>query len=301
MRVAFDLNSADGQASPLINSLQVTYNKQTAPPVVTLAASAASTVHATAVPLSGTVTRAGAPQAGQTVNITATPAGAAATVVATATTDAAGAYSVSVSPDRHTSYVASAMSIDSAAAAVQVAELVKLKVRRKGTKGYASGSVGPIHDRQDRAASTEKAGSRWVTKKKLKTGSTSGFKYTLTKLKPKGKYQFRAQTAADAEHLAGMSAIFYSEPIKMSLSIKRSGRTLSFSGKASPAHPRKAIVIKVKKGTTWSTFAKLKLTSRSTFTYKKKVVAGSYTFRVDIAGDKDHWPGKSSERVVTVP
>lgn len=300
LRVAFDLSSADGQASPLVNSLQVTYNKQTTPPVVTLAASAASTVHATPVTLSGAVTRAGAPQAGQTVNVTATPTGAAAAVVATAITDAAGAYSVSVAPDRHTGYVVSAMGVDSAAVAVQVAELVKLKVRRKGTKGYASGSVGPIHVGKI-VLLQQKKGSRWVTLKKLKTSSTSGFKYTVTKLAKKGKYQFRAQTAADTEHLAGMSAIFYSDPIKMSLAIKRSGRTLTFSGKASPSHPRKAIVIKVLKGTTWSTFAKLKLSSRSTFSYRKKVAAGTYKFRVDIAGDRDHWPGKSAERAVTVP
>lgn len=300
LRVAFDLNSADGQASPLINSLQVTYNKETAPPVVTLASSAASTIHATPVTLSGTVTRAGAPQAGQPVNVTATPVGGAAAIVGTAVTDGAGAYSLSVTPDRHTTYVASSMGVDSAAATVQVAELIKLKVRRKGTKGYASGSVGPVHAGKI-VLLQQKKGSRWVTLKKLKTSSTSGFKYTVTKLAKKGKYQFRAQTAADAEHLAGMSAIFYSDPIKMSLAIKRSGRTLVFSGKASPAHPRKAIVIKVLKGTTWSTFAKLKLSSRSTYSYKKKVAAGTYRFRVDIAGDRDHWPGKSAEKSVIVP
>lgn len=299
LRVAFDLASADGQASPLVNSLQVTFNKAVAPTVL-LTASSPSTVYGTPVTISGTLTRAGAPQTGQTVTINAAPVGGTAAPVATATTDASGAFSVPVAPDRHTVYTANAMGVASASVNVQVAELVTVKVRRKGTKGYVSGKVGPLHVGKI-VLLQQKVGSRWVTKKKLKTNSTSSFKFTVTKLKPKGKYQFRAQTAADAEHIAGMSAIYYSDAIKMSLSIKRSGRTLVFSGKASPSHPRKAIVIKVLKGTTWSTFAKLKLTSRSTFSYKKKVAAGEFKFRVDIAGDKDHWPGKSPERSVTVP
>lgn len=299
LRVAIDMASAGGQASPLVNSLQVTFN-QTVAPAVTLAASAPSTVFGTAVTLSGTVTQGGAPLAGRAVEITGTPVGGAAAVVATAVTDAAGAYAVAVTPDRHTTYAAAHGGSSSGAVAVQVAERVLLKVRRKGTKGYVSGTVGPAHVRKI-VVLQQRKGSRWVTIKKLKTSSKSAYAYTVTKLKPKGKYQFRASTAADAEHLAGKSAIAYVDAIKIGLTIKRSGRTLTFTGKASPSHPRKAIVIKVLKGTSWTTFAKLKLTSRSTFTHKKKVAAGVYKFRVDIGGDSDHWPGKSVVRTVTVP
>ncbi len=299
LRVAFDLTSADGQASPLVNSLQVGFNKVVTP-VLTLVASAPSTVYGTPVTLTGTLTRSGSPLAGQTVGIQAQPVGGAAVAAATAVTDGAGAFSVAVSPDRLTSYTASSSGANSGAVSVSVAERVLLTVKRKGTKGYARGTLGPAHTGKA-VLLQQRKGSRWVTIKKLKTNSKSAFAYTVTKLKPKGKYQFRASAAADAEHLAGMSAIAYVDAIKISLAIKRSGRTLVFSGKAGPPHPRKAIVIKVLKGTTWTTFAKLKLSARSTFSFKKKVAAGSYKFRVDIGGDRDHWPGKSPEKSVIVP
>lgn len=299
LRVALDLASADGQASPLVSSLQVTYNKAAAP-VLTLAAGAASTIYGTPVTLTGRLTQGGTPLAGRTVTIAGTPAGGATSSVATGVTDAAGNFVIPVTPDRQTGYVARFGSTASGGVSVAVAERVRLKVRRKGTKGYAKGDVGPLHAGQA-VQLQQKKGSRWVTIKKLKASSKSTFAYTVRKLKPKGKYQFRAKTPGDATHLPGMSPVYYVDAIKLTLSIARSGRTLTFSGKASPAHPRKSLVIKVLKGTTWSTFAKLKLSSRSTFTLKKKVAAGSYSYRAEIGGDTDHWPGKSSVKVIVVP
>lgn len=300
LRFAFDLASSGGQATPRVNSLQVSYNKTVAP-TLTLAAGAASTIFGTPVTLSGTLTRAGAPLAGRTITIEQQPLGGAAGVAAAVTTDGAGAFSAAVSPDRMTTYTAStAEGGGRPAVSVAVAERVTLTVKRKRGKGYVRGTVGPAHTGKQ-VVLQQKKGSRWATIKKLKTNSKSAFSFVVKGLKPKGKYQFRATTAADAEHLAGLSPVAYVDAIKMSLAIKRSGRTLTFSGSARPSHPRKAIVIKVLKGTTWTTFAKLKLSARSTFALKKKVAAGNYTFRVDIGGDRDHWPGVSAERKVTVP
>jgi hypothetical protein len=160
--------------------------------------------------------------------------------------------------------------------------------------------VGPVHAAKP-VRLQQKKGSRWVTIKKLKTSSTSTFSTVVLKLSPKGKYQFRALTDADAEHLAGTSDIYYVDKIKLSMSVKRSGRTLIFSGAASPKHPGKVVVIKELKGTVWTTVAKVKLSRRSTYSYKKKFLAGPHSLRANIAGDRDHWPGQSAVKQVTIP
>ncbi len=302
LRFAFDLVSADGQATPLLNSLQVAYNGVITPTVVTLTGSAPSVIYGQPLTLTGTVAKGARGLAGQVVSIQAAPAGSTSFApVTTATTDASGAYTVAVIPDKALTYKASvAAGSNEPTVGVTVAHLVKLKVTRKGTKGYVSGSVGPPHAAKP-VQLQQKKGSRWVTIKKLKTSSKSKFSTVVKKLSRRGKYQFRALTAADTLHLAGKSDIYYVDKIKLSLSIKRSGRTLSFSGAASPSHPGKVVAIKVLKGTTWSTLAKVKLSRRSTYSLKKKFAAGTYDFRADIAGDRDHWPGRSAVRRVMVP
>jgi hypothetical protein len=302
LRFSFALSSVDGQASPRINSLQVTYNTASAPPVATLTASPASVIYGQTVTLNGKLSRAGTALSGQTVSIQAQMSGAAGyTPLTTAVTDATGGFSAVVTPTATTTYKATFAGMTAEPlAAVTVAHLVKLTVKRRGTKGYVKGTVGPAHTALP-VSVQQKKGSRWVTVKKLKTTSKSAFATTVTKLKKTGKYQFRALTPADSQHLVGTSAIAYVDAFKVSLTIKRSGRTLNFSGKVSPSQPGKVVVIKQLKAGKWVSIAKLKLSRTSTFTLKKKFVAGTYDLRADKAGSRTLWPGQSVVRRVVVP
>ncbi|MGK2878594.1 MAG: hypothetical protein ACSLFF_08475 [Solirubrobacterales bacterium] len=303
LRFSFAMTSADGQATPRVNSLQVAFNTEPAPPpVATLAASAASVVFGQSVTLTGRLTKGASPMAGQTVTVQGQPVGSAAfAAVTSAVTDASGNFTAIVKPDRLTTYKASFAGLAAEpTAAVSVAHLVKLKVKRKGTKGYVKGSVGPAHTGLA-VQVQQKKGSRWVTVKKLKTTSKSAFATTVTKLKKTGKYQFRALTPADAQHLAGTSAIAYVDAFKVSLTVKRSGRTLTFTGKVSPAQAGKTVVIKQLKAGKWASIAKVKLSRTSTFTLKKKFAVGTYDLRADKAGTTKLWPGTSPARRVIVP
>jgi hypothetical protein len=77
-------------------------------------------------------------------------------------------------------------------------------------------------------------------------------------------------------------------------------RTVTLSGRVTPSHPGQALIIKVKKGSSFVRFAKLKLSRRSTFVLKRKLAPGTYSFRADRPADRDHFPGKSPVRTVTV-
>jgi predicted GH43/DUF377 family glycosyl hydrolase len=295
LRLSFALTSADGQATPRINSLQVAFNSAPAPPVLTLAASAPSVVYGQPVTLSGRLSKAGAAMAGQAVSISGGP------TPTTAVTDASGNFTAVVKPAQLTTFKATFAGVAAEpTAVVSVAHLVKLTVKRRGTKGYVKGSVGPAHTGLP-VQVQQKKGSRWVTVKKLKTSSKSAFATTITKLKKTGKYQFRALTPADAQHLAGTSAIAYVDAFKVSLTLKRSGRTVTFTGKVSPAAAGQTVLIKQLKAGKWATIAKVKLSSTSTFTLKKKFAAGTYDLRADKAGNTKLWPGQSLVRRVTVP
>jgi predicted GH43/DUF377 family glycosyl hydrolase len=301
LRFGFALSSDDGSATPRINSLHVAFNTAPAPPVVTLAATPTTVVHGQPVTLSGRLTRGATPQAGQTVTIQAQSAGAAAfTTVASAVTDASGAYSATVKPDATTTYKSVYSGAAAPTATVTVAHFVKLSVRRRGTKGYVKGSVGPAHTGLA-VNLQQRKGTRWVTVKKLKTSSKSAFSTTVTKLKKTGKYQFRAVTPADTAHLAGTSAVAYVDAYKVSLTIKRSGRTLTFSGSVGPSAAKQSVTIKQLKSGKWVSIAKAMLSSKSAFTFKKKFAAGAYDFRVDKAGTSRLWPGQSPIRSIVVP
>jgi predicted GH43/DUF377 family glycosyl hydrolase len=302
LRFQFSLTSSDGQATPRVNSLQVAFNSSQPPPVVSLAASAPSTTFGTAVTLSGRLSRNGIPQAGQAVSILAQPVGSAAfALLGSAVTDAAGNFTLAVSPDRTTTFKATAGGVTTEpSVTVSVAHRVKLMVKRRGTKGYVKGSIGPAH-RGLLVRLQQKNGKKWSTIKKLKTSSKSTFSAVVKKLKKTGKYQFRVLTPADTEHLAGTSAIAYVDPYKVSLSVGRSGRTLSFKGKVSPGAARKSVMIKQLKAGVWIKLAKVRLSSRSTYSLKKKFAAGAYDFRVVKGGTTKLWPGTSVIRHVDVP
>src|SRR5439155_10186191 len=85
----FDLQSADGQATPRVQSFKVTYDS-TAAPGLTLTALPRTIVFGKSVTLSGTASQGGAPLAGQAVALGAQPIGATVfAVLPPATTDAA--------------------------------------------------------------------------------------------------------------------------------------------------------------------------------------------------------------------
>jgi predicted GH43/DUF377 family glycosyl hydrolase len=303
LRLAFELSS-DGEATPLVNSFKLVYNSGAPPPppvpVLTLATPTPVVVYGQAATLTGTLTQAGAPMPGQTVAVLGQALGASAFgALATASTDAAGTYTSTVRPATKTTYK---VSYPGAAAEptveVAVKHLVKLRVRRRGTRGTFTGSVGPRH--ADRVVVIEKrASGRWVKFKTVKTGGKSTFR-TVKRLKRRAKYQFRARTAADADHLAGVSKVALVDAQKVSLSATVKGRTVTLSGRVTPSHPRQVLIIKVQKGGSFVRFAKLTLSRRSTFVLKRRLARGTYAFRADRPGDRDHFPGKSSVRTVSV-
>jgi hypothetical protein len=86
----------------------------------------------------------------------------------------------------------------------------------------------------------------------------------------------------------------------VSLAASTKGRTVTLSGRVRPSHAGQPVIIKVKKGTSFVRFARLKLSRRSTFVLKRKLARGTYSFRADRPSDRDHFPAKSPVRTVTV-
>jgi hypothetical protein len=60
------------------------------------------------------------------------------------------------------------------------------------------------------------------------------------------------------------------------------------------------VLLKQMVGTKFTTIAKLKLSARSTFAFKKKFKPGTYKFRADMPADKLHFAGSSPVRTVVV-
>ena len=307
LRVAFELTS-DGQATPLVSSFKLVYNSGAPPPppppppapVLTLTTSTPVIVFGQAATLSGTLSQTGAPMAGQSVALLGQEVSASAfSPLASATTDGAGAYMSVVRPAKLTTYKASyAGAAGEPTTSVAVKHRVTLRVRRRGTRGTFTGSVGPRHPGRVIVIQKRSSG-RWVKFATLKTNSKSSYS-TVKRLKRRAKYQFRARTAADADHLAGVSKVALVDAQKVSLSASVKGRTVTLSGRVAPSHPGQAVVIKVQKGGSFVRFAKLKLSRRSTFVLKRRLARGTYAFRADRPGDRDHFPGKSPVRTVSV-
>jgi hypothetical protein len=268
--------------------------------VLTLTTATPVIVFGQAATLTGTLSQGGAPMPGQSVALLGQEIGASVfSPLASATTDGAGAYTSVVRPKKQTTYKASYAGVAAEpTVAVAVKHLVKLRVRRRGTRGTFTGSVGPRHPGRV-VVIQKRASGRWVKFATLKTNSKSVFS-TVKRLKRRAKYQFRARTAADADHLAGVSKVALVDAQKVSLSATVKGRTVTLSGRVTPSHPGQALIIKVKKGSSFVRFAKLTLSRRSTFLLKRKLARGTYSFRADRPGDRDHFPGKSPVRMVTV-
>jgi hypothetical protein len=307
LRLVFELSS-NGQATPLVNSFKLVYNSGAPPPppppppapVLTVTTSTPVVVFGQSATLTGTLTQAGAPLAGQSVALLGQAVGASVFgPLASATTDGAGAYTSVVRPTKQTTYKASYAGVAvEPTVAVAVKHKVTLRVRRRGTRGTFTGSVGPRHPGRV-VVIQKRAAGRWVKFATLKTNSRSLYS-TVKRLKRRAKYQFRARTAADTEHLAGVSKVALVDAQKVSLSATVKGRTVTLTGRVTPSHPGQALIIKVQKGGSFVRFAKLRLSSRSTFVLKRRLARGTYAFRADRPGDRDHFPGKSPVRTVTV-
>jgi len=296
LKLAFDLQS-NGQASPRVNSFKVLYTTQAASLVLTLAASSPSVVYGKAVTLTGSLVQGLATLVGLPVGLWAQPLGATSfTQVATLTTGTGGTFSVAQKPTKKTVYKATYSGTAAPSVTVSVAHLLMLSVVRKGSKGTIRGRLAPSHPGRLVVVQMS-TGSSWKTIAKLKTSKRSAFT-AVRKLKPKAKYKFRARTAADKDHLAGLSAVFYLNRMKVSLAVKLAGRKATFSGVVKPGHKGRYVIVQRLAGTTWVAIGKAKLSASSTYRLTKTLAPGTYDLRAVTLSDRDHWGGESRTRHV---
>ena len=207
LRVELDLASADGQATPRVNSFKVLYTTQPAAIALTLGAAPVKIVFGQRVTLSGTLSQGATAMAGQTVGLSSQGAGDASfAALPPATTDAAGAFTATVAPSKNTTYKATfAGASAEPTVSVSVAYRITLKVGRKGGKRSFVGKVAP--SKRGRVVVIQvKTRHGWKRFAKVKLSRKSTFKL-LRALAGHKKYRFRATTAADSKHLAGMSRV----------------------------------------------------------------------------------------------
>jgi predicted GH43/DUF377 family glycosyl hydrolase len=207
LRIELDLASADGQATPRVNSLKVLYTTQPAAIALTLGASPVKIVFGKSVTLSGTLMQGAGALAGQSVTLSAQAAGDPSfTALPPATTDSAGAFTAVVKPSRNTTYKAGYSGASSEpTASVSVAYQVTLRVARKGGSRVFRGKVAP--SKRGRIVVIQvKSRSGWKRFAKVKLSKKSTFTL-LRKLAGHKRYRFRATTAADSKHLAGVSRV----------------------------------------------------------------------------------------------
>jgi hypothetical protein len=213
LQVRFDLQSADGQATPLVNWFKVVYDSASAPPPpppplpppnLTLTAGPKTIVYGKSLTLSGLLTQGSAPLPAQTVLLFSESVGATTfKALALATTATTGSFSRTVKPTQRTTYKAGFAGAPDALVTVFVKHLVTLSVVKKAGKAYFRGKIGPRHPKRLVVIQVRK-GSKWVTFAKVRTTKRSTFLVVKT-LKAGAHYKFRARTGSDRQHLAGMS------------------------------------------------------------------------------------------------
>jgi hypothetical protein len=200
-----------------------------------------------------------------------------------------------VTPQANTVYAASFPGASSTpSVTVGVHQRVTLKAARNGATATFKGAIAPAHPGRDVVIQLRK-GTSFVAFAKARTTSTSGFS-VKKKLKVCGKFQFRAVTAGDADHLDGTSLVALVEKHRVSLTVKVSGRKVTFLGKVSPLHRSGTVVIKELKGTKLVTVGKAKLTRKSVFKLVKKLAKGTHKLRADMGADRCHFGGSSPLR-----
>jgi predicted GH43/DUF377 family glycosyl hydrolase len=285
--------SYSGSLSPQVT---VTVNP---PKLLTLTATPAEVIFGQTSTLGGNLSQGGAPLAATAVDLLQQPAGATAfTSFGSATSDAAGNWSSVVTPQSNTTYEANSAGIATPpTASVSVHQKVTLKATRRLKTGTFKGSIAPAHPGRDVVIQLKK-GTSFVTFAKAKTTATSSFSVKKA-LKPCGKFQFRAVTAADADHLDGTSLVALVEKHRVSMRVKVKGRKATITGKVSPAHRSGTVLIKEIRGKRAVKLGKAKITKKSTFKLVLKLKKGKHTLRADVASDKCHFGGTSALRKVT--
>ena len=190
-----------------MNSFKVLYTTQPAVIGLTLGAAPVKIVFGQRVTLSGTLSQGATAMAGQTVALSSQGAGDASfATLPPATTDAAGAFTATVAPSKNTTYKATfAGASAEPTVSVSVAYRVTLKVGRKGGKRSFVGKVAP--SKRGRVVVIQvKTRHGWKRFAKVKLSRKSTFKL-LRALAGHKKYRFRATTAADSKHIAGVSRV----------------------------------------------------------------------------------------------
>jgi hypothetical protein len=217
----------------------------------------------------------------------------------TATTNATGDYSATNTPQANTVYSATVPNgATTPTANVGVHQLLTLKATRKLATGTFKGAIAPSHPNRQVVIQLKK-GTSFVTFAKATTTSTST--YSVKKqLKPCGKFQFRAVTAADADHMDGTSVIALVEKHRVALKVSVKGRKVTFVGRVSPLHKTGSVLIQLKKGTRFVKLAKAKLTRKSAFRLVKAMKKGRYVFRASMPADRCHFAGVSAQRKARV-
>jgi hypothetical protein len=174
---------------------------------LSLAASPLKIVFGKSVTLSGTLTQGAGALAGQSVALSAQAAGDPSFMaLPPATTDSAEAFTTVVRPSRNTTYKAGFAGASSEpTVSVSVAYQVTLRVARKGSSRSFRGKVAP--SKRGRIVVIQvKTRAGWKRFAKVKLSKKSTFTL-LRKLAAHKRYRFRATTAADAKHLAGVSRV----------------------------------------------------------------------------------------------
>jgi hypothetical protein len=293
--------STDYQASyGGTTSSVVTVTVKPPPALLTLAATPSEVIFGQPVTLNGNLTQSGVPRAATTVDLLQQSTGATAfTSFGSATTDAAGNWSSVVTPLSNTTYQAnSATVVAPPTAAVSVHQLITLKATRKLSTATFKGTIAPAHPNRPVVIQLKK-GTSFVTFAKATTSTASTFS-VKKKLKPCGKFQFRAVTTADADHLDGTSVVALVEQHRMSLTVKLKSLKATFSGKVTPLHRSGTVVISRVLGKKLVKLGKAKLMKKSTFKLKKKLKKGKYVFVATMGADKCHFAGKSAQKKLTV-
>ena len=209
LQIRFDLQSSDGQATPLVNSFKVVYDSAPAPPpppppVLTLVAAPTTIVYGKSLTLNGILTQNGSPLTAQDIALSVQPIGASTfATLPPAATSTTGSFAETVKPAKRTTYKASFAGAPDATVTVSVKHLVTLSVVRKGGKVYLRGKIGPPHPKRLVVVQIRK-GTRWVNFAKTKTSTRSTFLVAKT-LDRRTRHVFRAWTGADRDHLAGVS------------------------------------------------------------------------------------------------
>jgi hypothetical protein len=137
------------------------------------------------------------------------------------------------------------------------------------------------------ALSSQPVGSATFAPLRSVTTGTGGAYSTV--VKPPKRTAYRANFGA-------VTAAPVSVAVKhlVTLSGRRRGGKAYLRGKIGPRHPRRLVVIQVRKGTRWVTWARVRTSRRSTFLVVKALKPGvRYRFRARVAADREHLAGLS--------